>query len=161
MRTRTARRRYPRCYSFFIMDIEALRQDWAAWLAIVPAFLVIVVVSRSLYRRSARGQLARALKQNRMAQKELLAARERATRALSKIEKLSGRSATVKPRVLEEAKGALEDCRALEKILDDKCQVTTNHLRRVIFEEFPPARHDLLREKYLPQDVADGRPFTF
>jgi len=143
------------------MGIEALRQDWAAWLAVVPALLVVVVVLRALYRRSARGQLARALKSHGKAQKNLLEARKAAEQAELKLEKLSGRSDKVKPRVLEEARGSLEDCRALEKIHADKCQVTMNQLRRVIFEEFPPARHDKLREKYLPQDVADGRPFTF
>ena len=51
--------------------------------------------------------------------------------------------------------------RSLAKIADDKAQVQANHVRRVIFEEFPPSRHEKLRARYLPQDVADKRPFSF
>jgi len=39
--------------------------------------------------------------------------------------------------------------------------VTANKLRKTIFEEFPPARHEALRQRYLPGDAADGRPFSF
>ena len=62
---------------------------------------------------------------------------------------------------MSEAKEALQDALALEKIADDKAQVTANQVRRVIFEEFPPTRHEKLRRKYLPEDVRDNRPFSF
>lgn len=138
-----------------------LKANWAAWLAVPPVILVAIFLTRALYHRSARGQLSRALKAQQRSGKSLLLAQKEVVKTTSRLEKLSAQSDKVKPRVLEETRGALEDCRALEKILDDKYQVTTNHLRRVIFEEFPPAQHERLREKYLPQDVEDGRPFSF
>ena len=138
-----------------------LKANWAAWLAVPPAILVAFFVARALHYRSARGQLFRALKAQQRSKKSWLNAQKEVVKTTSRLEKLSAQADKVKPRVLEETRGALEDCRALEKILDDKHQVTTNHLRRVIFEEFPPSQHEKLREKYLPQDVEDGRPFSF
>ena len=143
------------------MDIGILKANWAAWLALPPVILVLYFVIRALFYRSARGQLVQALKVQRQSQKSLLSAQEKVARATSRLEELSARPDTVKPRVLEETRGTLQDCRALEKIMDDKFQVTTNQVRRVIFEEFPPSEHEKLRGKYLPQDVEDGRPFSF
>jgi hypothetical protein len=62
---------------------------------------------------------------------------------------------------LQEAKDAVDDANALQKILNDKVMVTENHVRRVIHDEFPPTEHDRLRRKYLPQDIKDERPFSF
>ena len=93
--------------------------------------------------------------------KALSSARKSLTSAVDRLEKLERRKEKVRPRVLQEAREAVEDARALEKIMDDRSQVTMNHLRRVIFEEFPPASHERMRAKYLPQDVEDGRPFSF
>ncbi|MDH3440615.1 MAG: hypothetical protein OEM63_07685 [Gammaproteobacteria bacterium] len=143
------------------MDIGTLKSDWAAWLALLPGLIVVFFVTRALFQRSARGQLSQALKAQRQSRQSLLDAQEKVAKTTARLEKLLSRSDKVKPRILEETRGALDDCRALEKILDDKCQVTTNHLRRVIFEEFPPSQHEELRGKYLPQDVEDGRPFSF
>ena len=67
----------------------------------------------------------------------------------------------MKPRIIEEAKGRLADKELLAKRADDRAQVTANQLRKVIYEEFPPTRHETLRARYLPGDVADGRPFSF
>ena len=67
----------------------------------------------------------------------------------------------VKPRVLQEARNALDDARALQRIMNDRAQVTRNLVRRAIFEEFPPSRHEKLRARYLPEDVESGRPFSF
>ena len=67
----------------------------------------------------------------------------------------------VKPVDLEAARGALADAEALLRISSDKVLVEVNLLRKVIFEQFPPRRHEALRAQYLPDDVADGRPFSF
>ena len=88
-----------------------------------------------------------------------------AVRAVNKeerrYEKLVSRANTVKPRVVEEAKGVLADARALAKIAEDRQLVTANQVRKIIFEEFPPKMHDRLRQRYLPQDAEDDRPFSF
>ena len=143
------------------MDSGNLQQHWALMVAVVPAVIATVAVLFVLYRRSSRGQLAAALKTHRKAQMALDRAVKDVERLGARLEKLERRSASVKPRVLQEARDALSDARALHKILDDKVQVTTNQVRKVIFEEFPPTRHETLRARYLPQDVEDGRPFTF
>lgn len=147
--------------SFFGMEIDLILENWALWASLVPGTLVVYAVAVALYRRSGSGQLSRACRNHRAAQKTLARARESVTAAAAKVGKLQSRADKVRPRELQEAKDALEDCRALEKIADDKSQVMRNHLRRVIFEEFPPARHEKMRARYLPQDVEDGRPFTF
>lgn len=72
-----------------------------------------------------------------------------------------GRAARVKPRVLQEAKEAVEDARAMTGILNDKLMVAENNVRRVILDEFPPVRHERMRDKYLPQDEKDTRPTSF
>jgi len=143
------------------METDAILENWALWAAIVPATIVLFAVGIILYRRSASGQLARACRNYRAAEKALSATRKSLSAAKRRLAKLEKRNDRVKPRVLQEAREAVQDYEALEKIADDRSQVMMNHLRRVIFEEYPPATHDKMRRKYLPQDVEDGRPFSF
>lgn len=143
------------------MDIETLRQNWALWVAAVLATLVAGVVTRAVLRRSARGQLRHAVGVLRQAERESEKAKRSVAAAQRAVEKLAARASSVKPRLLEEAKGALSDAVALEKIADDRVLVAANLLRRVIYEEHPPNMHVSLREKYLPGDGPDDRPFSF
>ena len=143
------------------MDTNPLLANWALLAAIVPVSIVVVAIVLSSFLRSARGQLSRVNRQHQVAEQAWQAARRDTERAVRKLEKLEAKAETVKPRELQEARDKVADCQSLEKILDDKAQVTMNHLRRVIFEEFPPTRHEEMRAKYLPQDVEDGRPFSF
>ena len=143
------------------MDTNPFLANWALLAAIVPVSIVVVAIVLSSFLRSGRGQLARANRQHLVAEKAWQDARLDTAKAVQKLEKLESRAEKVKPRELQEARDKVADCQALEKILDDKAQVTMNHLPRVIFEEFPPTRHAEMRAKYLPQDVEDGRPFTF
>ena len=129
--------------------------------AIVPVSIVVAAIVIATFWRSAKGQLTRVNRQHQEVERALQDARRDTQKAVQKLEKLESRAEKVKPRELQEARDKVADCHALEKILDDKIQVTMNHLRRVIFEEFPPARHQEMRAKYLPQDVEDGRPFSF
>jgi hypothetical protein len=39
--------------------------------------------------------------------------------------------------------------------------IAENHVRKIIVEEFPPRLHERLRERYLPGEGADSRPFSF
>jgi hypothetical protein len=142
------------------MNLDALVANWALWAAVVPAAIAALFIGRILYGRSARGQLNAALRDHRDATRALEKA-SRSVRSLEKrLQKLESKAAKVKPRALQEAKDALDDARALSRILDDKAQVTRNLVRRAIFEEFPPSAHEKMRARYLPEDVDSGRPFT-
>lgn len=143
------------------MVTDTLLRHWALIAAAVPAAIVVWAVFAALYRKSAGGQLNRALAAHRKTEAALKRTARRCERLERRLDRLNRRSRTVRPRVLREAEQALADQRALAKILADKREVTANHVRRVIFDEFPPQRHDALRARYLPQDVADGRPFGF
>ena len=143
------------------MSPDSLAEHWALWVAVIPGALVLLYVTRLLRRRSSGGQLSRAVHDHELAKKELHRAHKNVDSATSRLEKLSGRAGRVKPRVLQESKDALEDALALVKIADDKAQVTANHVRRVIYEEFPPSKHEKLRKKHLPEDIRDNRPFSF
>ena len=64
------------------------------------------------------------------------------------------------PRSIAEAAGALEDARALQKIAEDQLLIARNHVRKIILEEYPPQRHEALRQRFLPADEGDSKPFT-
>lgn len=78
-----------------------------------------------------------------------------------KCERLQERADKVKPRHVEEARGELTDARALAKIAHDQTLIAENHVRRVIVEEFPPARQARLRARYRVGDEPTKKPFTF
>ncbi|MDZ7644578.1 MAG: hypothetical protein U5K76_10395 [Woeseiaceae bacterium] len=143
------------------MDVELSRRNWALAVAAVLFVIVAVIVGIALYRRSARGQLAQRARALRTAHAECARAGRAVATAERRVDRLRERADKVKPRLLEEARGVLHDARALEKIAADRVLIAANHLRRVIYEEFPPARHDALRRRYLPDDKPDKRPFSF
>jgi len=142
------------------MNVQLLAENWALIAAAVPAFLASFILLRHWHGNTASGQLRKVLDGYRRAQKEFRAARKLCKKTTARVGKLSARVGTTKPRHLQEAKEAAEDAKSLEKIASDKVQVAANHVRRVIHEEFPPVRQQQLRERYLPQDIEDGRPFT-
>jgi hypothetical protein len=141
--------------------MESLQSNWAIWLALVLLLMVALMITPELMRSTSRSKLSRVFAGVKEARKEL----RKSTRAAQKVEKkyrkLLARSERVKPRKLQEAKEAVEDGRALVKILNDKVIVAETHVRRIIYDEFPPEKHEQLREKYLPQDIIDERPFSF
>lgn len=143
------------------MNVEALRQHWALVVASGLLVLVSIVILAVIYRRSRRSQLRRTLKALRVAERRRAAGRKSVATAERRLAKLEARAATVRPRTVDEAKGSLADARALLKIADDQVLVAANHVRRVIYREYPPASHDKLRSRYLPDDGPDERPFSF
>ncbi len=143
------------------MNSDVFSNNWALIVAVVPALLALVVVVNSLLGRTANGQLRKVLSDYRAASKELAAARKLSKKAVARVGKLAARTELTRPRLLQEAREAAGDAQSLEKIAGDRIQVAANHVRRVIHEEFPPVRQMKLREKYLPQDVQDDRPYTF
>lgn len=143
------------------MDAEWLRSHWALGAAAVAVGLVAVAL---LVRTAAASGPARLFACRRRLARERRGLRRAAravVRAEHRLRGLLSRAERIKPRLIDEAKGALEDARALERIARDRVQVAENHVRRVILEEFAPARQAKLRVKYLPERPADRRPFSF
>jgi hypothetical protein len=143
------------------MNLQSLTENWALWAALLPATMAVAVVAWFVYRRSARGQLRAALKAHNAAERDLNKASRTVRGMQGRLQRLMKKVGKVKPRLLQEARDELEDAQALERIMNDKVQVTRNLVRRAIFEEFPPAKHERLRARHLPEDVESGRPFTF
>jgi hypothetical protein len=143
------------------MNLQSLTENWALWAALLPATMAAAVVAWFVYRRSARGQLRAALKAHKAAERGLNKASRTVRGMQGRLQRLMKKVGKVKPRLLQEARDELEDAQALERIMNDKVQVTRNLVRRAIFEEFPPAKHERLRARHLPEDVESGRPFTF
>lgn len=143
------------------MDAAWIKANWALAIAAIIGIVLALAVAAHAYRRSAHGQL-------RETRKALAAERRKCRKVEARIlgaerrkARLERRAERVRPRDLREADEALADARALAKIAADRLAIAENHVRRVIFEEFPPARHERLRRKYLPDRPAVDRPFTF
>lgn len=143
------------------MNSETLQSNWAIWLALAMLLVALVRITPQLLKRTSGSKLKRVLANMKEARKELRKSLRIAAKAERKLQKLLARAKRVKPRILQEAKEAAEDGIALAKILNDKVLVAEAHVRRVIYDEFPPTEHERMREMYLPQDVKDGRPFSF
>lgn len=143
------------------MDPEFLKSNWALLAAVGIGLIIVLIVLSQLIRRSAWGQL-------RATRRVLAKTRQGAARALRAVEKaeriakrLQERAEHTKPRHVQEANGVLEDARMLAKIANDKVLIAENHVRRVIHEEYPPVQQERLRNKYLPEQATDKRPFSF
>jgi len=143
------------------VNAEFLRQNWGLLVAAGLLSVVALLVAFRIYRGSRSGRLRAGFRAHRAARSD----RDRAQARLATLEKrlagLRERADAVSPRDLTEAEGRVSDARSLLRIADDRLLVTANKLRKTIFEEFPPARHEALRQRYLPGDAADGRPFSF
>ncbi len=143
------------------MDWDLLKSNWALIVAAIIGSIIIMLIVIQLIKRSAGGQLRQTLKTLAKARLD----EEKARKSVEKAERITRRlhenADRAKPRHLQEAKEALEDARALAKIANDKILIAENHVRRVILEEFPPIKHEAMREKYLPNAARDQKPFTF
>ena len=143
------------------MNAEELKTHWALLLASFTGVVLLLFVVAHFIHKSARRQLRRkqkALQQERGRLRKAQAVVNKAERQRLRLMRYAD---SVKPRLLQESAEALEDARALAKIATDRVLVAENHLRRVILEEFPPARHERLRSRYLPDGPAKKKPFTF
>ena len=70
------------------MNMTALSSNWALILAVVPALIAIVLISRFLISRTASGQLRSVLEGYRSAQKELSNAQKMSQKTAARLEKL-------------------------------------------------------------------------
>jgi len=143
------------------MNFELLQTHWAAWMALASLLLAAGMVTPQLLQKTSRSKLNRVLGNMKEARKEVRKAKRATDRAERKFRKLLARGDRVKPRILEEARGAVDDGRRLAKIMSDKLMVAETHVRRIIHDEFPPAEHDRLRDKHLVPNLEDTRPFSF
>jgi hypothetical protein len=134
---------------------------WALLLASGTGLVLLLLAVARLVRTSARGQLRRmqkALQQERGRLEKAKAVVDKAERQKARLMQNPDR---VRPRLLRESAEAVEDARALAKIAADRVLVAENHVRRVILDEFPPAQHETLRSRYLPDGPVNKKPFTF
>jgi len=137
------------------MDPESLQADWALWLGLASLIVAIAVLLPQLLQRTSRGQLKVAVAALKQVRKDYRKSVRALKKAEKKAHKLMARADRIKPRVLQEAREAVEDGKALARIFSDKLMVARNSVRLVIHEEFPPARHERMSKRYLPADETD------
>lgn len=143
------------------MDMSFAKSHWAALIAAGLFGLVAIVLLLQAFRRTRSWQLRSLNAECRRCQVRLESARLASRKAKKRLDKLTGRAESSRPRHLREADEAFQDAQMLQKIAEDKLQIAKNHVRRLIYEEFPPSKHAKLRNKYLQENASDGRPFTF
>jgi hypothetical protein len=143
------------------MTLAQLQQHWALVGASVLGTAVLLFVLWRAWLESPRGRLAAA---RRHLQAALATARKRQKKLqslASRLDRLEAAADSVKPVRLRETAEGVQDAEALLKIATDQVLVAENRVRKVIVEEFPPNRHERMRNRYLPGERADGRPFSF
>jgi hypothetical protein len=142
------------------MTLDYLSRNWALVAASVLGTAVLLFVAFRAYQDSAKGRLQAKARQLRAREQDARAACKAVDKAVASLDRLRAKADSARPRRVEEASGALEDARALQKIADDQVLIARNHVRKIILEEYPPKRHESMRTRYLGQDAGDQKPFT-
>ncbi len=142
------------------MTQEILQQYWAILAASVIGFAVVLVLAAQAVLGSAPMRLNARVGELRKCEKAAARASRALARASGKLERLQRRERSVKPRLIEEAVGELEDAKALQKIAHDQLLIARNQVRKIIVEEFPPKRHEAMRKRLLPDEKRESRPFS-
>jgi hypothetical protein len=143
------------------MDSEFLVSHWGLLAASLLLFAAALHIALSGWQHSASGQLRQAITTMQDLRQAAAKADGATVKAESRLDSLLQSRDKVRPSYLQEAKDALQDARALQKIADDRLLVAENHVRRIILEEFPPVKQHKLRSRFLPADVRNPRPFSF
>ena len=143
------------------MTLAELQQHWALLGAAAVGAAVLLFAAWRAWLDSSRGRLRAARRRLLRKRREAAKCLRAGERARAKLEGLVGRSESVKPVRLQEARDALQDAEALLKIARDQVLIAENHVRKIIVEEFPPKRHERLRRRCLPGEGEDGKPFSF
>lgn len=132
------------------MEFEALQRHWALLIALIIAIVIGVMAMAGMLSRSAAGRLRQAVRVLRK-RDSALKKQQRVTRAAkARADKLRSNAARVKPRLVAEAQGAFEDASLSLQVASDQALIARNHVRKVIFEEYPPDRQGSLMQRYLP-----------
>jgi len=140
------------------MSPEFLTKNWALGAASVLGTAILLFVLLRAYQDSSRGRFKAAVGLLRKQEQEARAARKAVDKATTKLERLRANAASVKPRHVQEASESLEDTHALLKIADDQVLVGRNQVRKLIVEEYPPRRHEAMRDRYLGQETPFEHP---
>ena len=143
------------------MTLAELQQHWALVGASVLGTAVLLFVLWRVWLDSPRGRLAAARRHLRVALGTARKRQRKARSLASRLDRLEATSDSVQPVRLREAAEAVQDAEALLKIAGDQVLIAENQVRKIIVEEFPPKRHERMRNRYLPGERADGRPFSF
>ncbi len=143
------------------MTVDGWQENWALLLGAVLVICLTTVAFASWFVSTPYSRLRRARKELRAKRNEFSKADSVVVAAERKATQLHERADQAKPRHLYEADETLADARALAKIAHDQVLIAENLLRRIIVEEYPPARQARLRVKYGVQEVPDKRPFSF
>ena len=131
------------------MTIDDLQQYWALVIASVLGLGIVLFVLFRVSQDSRRGRLGSALTYMRDRERAAQAAAKVVEKATTKIERLRARSDSVAPKQAENARDALQEAQELEKLIADQLLIARNNVRMLIFEEYPPKRHEAMRSKYL------------
>ena len=143
------------------MTFEFLQRHWALAAASILVAAIVLFAAWRAWQDSPRGRLQLALRLLREKELEVRRQQKRLARLSSQLESLRRKADAVKPIRLQEATEAVQDAEALLKIADDQVLIAGNHVRKLIVEEFPPKRHERMRNKYLPGEHKDDKPFSF
>ena len=143
------------------MTLADLQQHWALVGAAALGAAVLLFAGWRAWLDSSRGRLRAARRRLLRKRREAERCRRAGERAKARLEGLAGRSESVKPIRLQEARDALEDAEGLLQIARDQVLIAENHVRKIIVEEFPPKHHERMRRRCLPGEGADGKPFSF
>ena len=131
------------------MTMQLLTQNWALVAASVMGLAILLFVLYRLHEASPRGRLSAHVAVLRKHKNEVTQAETRLAKASEKLSALRSKADAIKPRLLSEAEEAIQDARSLQNIAGDQVLRAKKLVREVILEEFPPKRHDGLRNKYL------------
>ena len=143
------------------MTLEYATTHWALLSASVLGLAVVMFVVWRIWLDSARGQLRGALRTLRQAERDATCQELNARKSAATLVRLQAKAESVKPSRLQEVAGTLQDAEALLKIAMDRVLIAQNHVRRIIVEEYPPKKHERMRNKYLGQVDDKGLPFSF
>lgn len=141
------------------MTIDFLARNWALVIASVLATAVLLFIVFRVLQDSPRGRLRATVRQLRRREAAASKACRAVDKAAAKLDRLQANSAAEKPRHVQEATGSLQDARALQKITHDQVLVARNHVRKLILEEYPPKRHEAMRDRFLGHENPDTTPF--
>lgn len=131
------------------MTMQLVTQNWALVAASVLGLAILIFVLFRLYEASALGRLSAHAAVLRKHNNEVARAETRLSKASERLSELRSKADIIKPRLLSEAEEAIQDAKSLQQIAADQVLRAEKVVRDVILEEFPPKRHDGLRNKYL------------
>jgi len=100
---------------------------------------------------TARCRVNRRCRELRFHLYELQQAEKAAKKAVRTQEKLRAKVQQISPKRMREAEERASDLITMLAHAKENVMVAENHVRRVLLEEYPPAKHRLMLDKFLPE----------